>query len=82
MAIPFIDPPGIPVLTLFMGGTMFLQQWMTPAMGDPTQQRMMMFMPLIFTVMFVNFPAGLVLYWLINNVLSVAHQYVWNKAKR
>lgn len=82
LAIPFVNPPGIPVLTLLMGGTMFLQQWMTPPVGDPTQQRLMMFMPLMFTVMFVNFPAGLVLYWLTNNVLSIAHQYVWNKVKR
>ncbi len=81
LAIPFVDPPGFPILTLFMGGTMFLQQLMTPPMGDPIQQRLMMFMPLIFTVMFVNFPAGLVLYWLINNVLSVTHQYLWNKVK-
>lgn len=66
---------GVPVLTLLMGATMFLQQWMTPQQGDPTQQRMMMFMPLIFTFMFVNFPAGLVLYWLVNNVLSIAQQY-------
>jgi YidC/Oxa1 family membrane protein insertase len=52
---------------------------MTPMSGDPAQQKMMMFMPLIFTVMFVNFPAGLVLYWLVNNVLSIAQQYVYNK---
>lgn len=79
LAIPFIDPPGLPVLTLFMGGSMILQQWMTPmTTGDPVQQKMMMFMPVIFTVMFVNFPAGLVLYWLVNNVLSIAQQYWYN----
>jgi YidC/Oxa1 family membrane protein insertase len=78
-ALPFIEPPGIPVLTILMGGTMFLQQAMTPMSGDPTQQKMMMFMPLIFTVMFVNFPAGLVLYWLVNNVLSIAQQYWYTK---
>jgi YidC/Oxa1 family membrane protein insertase len=75
----FVEPPGIPVLTLLMGVTMLLQQAMTPATGDPAQQKMMMFMPLIFTVMFVNFPAGLVLYWLVNNVLSIAQQYAYNK---
>jgi len=75
----FIEPPGIPVLTLLMGVTMLLQQAMTPATGDPAQQKMMMFMPLIFTAMFVNFPAGLVLYWLVNNVLSIAQQYAYNK---
>jgi YidC/Oxa1 family membrane protein insertase len=75
----FIEPPGIPVLTLLMGGTMLVQQAMTPATGDPMQQKMMMFMPLIFTVMFVNFPSGLVLYWLVNNVLTIAQQYAYNK---
>jgi YidC/Oxa1 family membrane protein insertase len=79
LAIPFVDPPGLPILTLFMGGSMLLQQWMTPmTTGDPIQQKMMMLMPVIFTVMFVNFPSGLVLYWLVNNVLSVAQQYWYN----
>lgn len=75
----FIEPPGIPVLTLLMGGTMLLQQAMTPASGDPAQQKMMMLMPVVFTVMFVNFPSGLVLYWLVNNVLSIAQQYAYQK---
>ena len=78
-ALPFVDPPGIPVLTILMGGTMIVQQAMTPMPGDPMQQKMMMLMPIIFTVMFVNFPAGLVLYWLVNNVLSIAQQYAYNK---
>jgi len=73
--LPFVEHPGIPVLTLLMGATMFIQQWMTPAAGDPAQQRVMMIMPLMFTFMFVNFPAGLVLYWLVNNVLTIAQQY-------
>jgi YidC/Oxa1 family membrane protein insertase len=67
---------GVPVLTLLMGASMFVQQWMTPAQGDPMQQRMMMIMPLIFTFTFINFPSGLVLYWLINNVITIAQQYV------
>jgi YidC/Oxa1 family membrane protein insertase len=75
----FIEPPGVPVLTLLMGGTMLVQQALTPAMGDPVQQKMMMLMPVIFTVMFVNFPSGLVLYWLVNNVLSIAQQYAYQK---
>jgi YidC/Oxa1 family membrane protein insertase len=66
---------GIPVLTLLMGATMLVQQWLTPQQGDPTQQRVMMFMPLIFTFMFINLPSGLVLYWLVNNVLTIAQQY-------
>jgi YidC/Oxa1 family membrane protein insertase len=68
-------PFGVPVLTLVMGLSMLAQQWMTPAQGDPTQQRMMMFMPVVFTFMFINFPAGLVLYWLVNNVLSIGQQW-------
>ncbi len=75
-SIPFMEPPyGIPVLTLVMGGTMFLQQKMSPPPGDPTQAKMMMFMPIVFTFIFINFSSGLVLYWLVNNVLSIAQQY-------
>jgi YidC/Oxa1 family membrane protein insertase len=73
---------GIPVLTLLMGASMFLQQWLTPQQGDPTQQRMMMFMPLVFTFMFINFPAGLVLYWLVNNVLTIGQQYFMMRSSR
>jgi YidC/Oxa1 family membrane protein insertase len=72
----------IPVLTLLMGASMFVQQWLTPQQGDPTQQRMMMFMPLVFTFMFINFPAGLVLYWLVNNVLTIAQQYVMMRSSK
>jgi YidC/Oxa1 family membrane protein insertase len=79
-SIPLMEPPyGIPVLTIVMGATMFLQQKMSPAPGDPAQAKMMMFMPLIFTVIFINFSSGLVLYWLINNVLSIAQQYYIQK---
>ncbi len=63
------------ITPVLMGATMFLQQWITPAAGDPTQQKIMMFMPLIFFFMFLNFPAGLVLYWLCNNILSVGQQW-------
>ena len=72
--IPFVLPPGIPVLTLLMGVSMLVQQKTTPSTADPVQQRMMMILPLVFTVMFINFPAGLVLYWFSNNVLSIAQQ--------
>jgi YidC/Oxa1 family membrane protein insertase len=79
-SIPFMEPPyGIPVLTIVMGATMFLQQKMSPPPGDPTQAKLMMFMPLIFTVIFINFSAGLVLYWLINNIFSIAQQYYIQK---
>ncbi len=75
-SIPFMQPPfGIPVLTIIMGGTMFLQQKISPAMGDPSQAKIMMLMPIVFTVIFINFSSGLVLYWLVNNVLSIAQQY-------
>lgn len=74
--IPFMEnPDGIPVLTLLMGASMLLQQRMTPMTGDPTQQKMMMLMPIIFTVMFINFPSGLVLYWLVQNIISIGQQY-------
>jgi len=79
--VPLMTPPyGIPVLTLVMGASMFLQQKMSPPPGDPTQAKMMMFMPIFFTFIFINFPSGLVLYWLVNNILSMAQQkYVSKK---
>ncbi len=63
------------ITPLIMGGTMFLQQWMTPAAGDPTQQKIMLLMPVVFTFLFLNFPSGLVVYWLTNNVISIAQQW-------
>jgi YidC/Oxa1 family membrane protein insertase len=66
---------GIPVMTLLLGATMFLQQKMSPPAGDPAQQRVMMFMPIVFTFMFIGFPAGLTIYWLTNNVLTIAQQW-------
>lgn len=59
---------------LLMGFTMWLQQKLTPFQGDPQQQKLMLFMPLIFTVLFLTFPSGLVLYWLTSNVLGIVHQ--------
>ncbi len=70
---------GLPVLTILMGITMFLQQKMTPTSGDPRQEKIMLLMPIIFTFFFINFPAGLVLYWLVNNLLSIAQQYWINR---
>jgi YidC/Oxa1 family membrane protein insertase len=78
--IPFMEPPyGIPVLTIIMGASMILQQKMTPAPGDPTQAKMMMLMPVIFTFIFINFSSGLVLYWLVSNIFSIAQQYYTQK---
>lgn len=65
----------VPMLAIAMGASMLLQQWMAPATGDPAQRRIMMIMPVMFTFMFINFPSGLVLYWLVNNVLGVAQQW-------
>jgi len=71
------DP--IYITPLIMGATMVLQQKMTPTATDPTQAKMFLLMPVMFTFLFLNFPSGLVLYWLVNNVLSIAHQYYMNK---
>jgi YidC/Oxa1 family membrane protein insertase len=70
---------GVPVLTILMGITMFLQQKMTPSTGDPRQEKIMLLMPIMFTFFFINFPAGLVLYWFVNNILSIAQQYWINR---
>jgi len=63
------------ILPLIMGLTMFLQQKLNPAPVDPIQQKVFMFLPIGFTVFFAFFPAGLVLYWCVNNTLSIAQQY-------
>jgi YidC/Oxa1 family membrane protein insertase len=64
---------------LLMGATMVIQQKMTPTAADPAQAKMFMLMPVMFTFLFLSFPSGLVLYWLVTNVLSIAHQYYLNK---
>ncbi len=64
------------VLPLLMGASMYFQQKLNPAPPDPIQAKVFQFMPIIFTVFFLFFPAGLVLYWLVNNVLSMAQQWV------
>ncbi|MBI5588586.1 MAG: membrane protein insertase YidC [Deltaproteobacteria bacterium] len=63
------------ITPIVMGATMFIQQKMTPSTVDPSQAKIMLIMPIIFTFMFLNFPSGLVIYWLVNNVLSIAQQY-------
>ena len=81
--VPFTDLPWLADLSakdpyyvtpIIMGASMFLQQKMTPSAGDPTQQKIMMLMPAIFTFMFLQFPSGLVIYWLFNNLLSIGQQ--------
>ncbi len=63
------------VLPLIMGASMFIQQYLNPAPLDPIQQKVMMVLPVVFTVFFMFFPAGLVLYWVVNNTLSIAQQW-------
>ena len=79
-SIPLMSPPyGIPVMTLLMGASMWFQQKMSPSPGDPSQARIMMLLPVIFTFMFINFPSGLVLYWFVSNLLSIGQQYYVTK---
>lgn len=77
--LPFMHCHGIPVLVLLMGISAYLQQAMTPTQPDPNQQRMMMLSPIIFTIFFVNFPAGLSLYYFASNILGVIQQFVLNR---
>ncbi len=69
----------IRLLPIIMGVTQVIQQKMTPTSADPMQQKMMMFMPIVFTFIFWGFPSGLVLYWLVYNVASIGQQYYINK---
>ena len=69
------------VLPVLMGITMFVQQKMTPVAGDPRQAKMMLVMPFIFTFMFFNLPAGLVLYWTVSNVLQILQQWYMDRPK-
>ena len=68
------------VLPILMGISMLVQQRMTPTVGDPRQAQIMMIMPVVFTFMFLEFPTGLVLYWLVNNCLSIAQQYLIDRS--
>ncbi len=64
------------ITPIIMGATMFIQQKMTPSTMDPMQAKMMLAMPVVFTFIFLNFPSGLVLYWLVNNLLTIFQQYL------
>ncbi|MCS7203776.1 MAG: membrane protein insertase YidC [Thermodesulfovibrio sp.] len=71
------------VLPILMGATMFIQQKITPSTADPTQQKILLILPIIFTFLFLTFPSGLVLYWLINNIFGIAQQiYINQKIKK
>jgi YidC/Oxa1 family membrane protein insertase len=67
------------VTPLLMGATQFISQKMTPTTADPAQAKMMLIMPVVMTVFFMNFQSGLVLYWLTNNVLQIGQQYIINR---
>jgi YidC/Oxa1 family membrane protein insertase len=67
------------VLPLLMGGSMYFMQKLNPAPPDPMQAKIMQWMPIVFTFFFLWFPAGLVLYWVCNNLLSMAQQYIINR---
>ncbi len=67
------------VTPILMGATQFISQKMTPTAADPAQARMMLIMPVIMTIFFMNFQSGLVLYWLTNNVLQIGQQYIMNR---
>ena len=70
------------VYPVLMGATMFLQQRLTPSVGDPMQQKIMMFLPIVFTFLFISFPSGLVIYWTVNNMLTISQQYyIYHVAK-
>ncbi len=70
------------VFPVLMGISMFVQQKMSPASTDPVQRNIMLILPVVFTVMFINFPAGLVVYWLVNNLLSILQQYMIRLQKK
>ena len=74
--LPLIGFLSIGLWPLIMGVTMFLQQKMTPTSPDPTQAKMMLALPVVFTFMLAHFPAGLVIYWAWNNTLSIAQQWL------
>ncbi|KTD62424.1 membrane protein insertase YidC [Legionella shakespearei] len=69
------SPDPYHVLPLIMGATMLIQQKLNPAPPDPMQAKIMMFLPILFTALFWNFPSGLVLYWIVNNTLSIMQQW-------
>ena len=70
------------VLPILMGVTMFVQQKLTPAAGDPRQAKMMLVMPFVFTFMFLNLPSGLVLYWTVSNVIQIVQQKLMDRPAR
>lgn len=74
----------VPLMILIMGASMLIQQWTTPSAMDPQQKKIMMMMPVMFTFMFIihPMPSGLVLYWLVNNVISIVQQAYLRSSKQ
>jgi YidC/Oxa1 family membrane protein insertase len=79
LTVPFTDLHGIPVLVILMALTAFVQQWISPRNPDPSQQKMMMYMPVFFSVIFIELPAGLSLYYFFSNLLGVVQQFILNR---
>jgi YidC/Oxa1 family membrane protein insertase len=79
LTVPFTDLHGIPVLVILMAVTAFVQQWISPRNPDPSQQKMMMYMPVVFSVIFIQLPAGLSLYYFFSNLLGVVQQFILNR---
>ena len=77
--LPWLNMP-IGLLPILMGATMIIQTSLNPAPTDPIQAKVMKVMPIVFSIFFFFFPAGLVLYWLVNNILSIAQQWYVNKS--
>ncbi|NIQ40330.1 MAG: membrane protein insertase YidC [Proteobacteria bacterium] len=75
LPLPILGNTPVGPLPLLMGVSMLLQQKMSPTMGDPRQAKMMMIMPIMFIFIFLGFPSGLVLYWFVQNLLSIGEQY-------
>ncbi|MBV8054765.1 MAG: membrane protein insertase YidC [Deltaproteobacteria bacterium] len=79
VTVPFTDLHGIPVLVILMALTAFVQQWISPRNPDPSQQKMMMYMPVVFSIIFIELPAGLSLYYFFSNLLGVVQQFILNR---
>jgi YidC/Oxa1 family membrane protein insertase len=77
-AIPMTNLHGIPVLVILLAATSLLQQWLSPKQPDPNQQKMMMYMPVMFSLIFISLPAGLTLYYLSSNALGILQQMFLN----
>jgi YidC/Oxa1 family membrane protein insertase len=78
-SIPLLGGMPIGLLPILMGATMIIQTFLNPPPTDPIQAKVMKIMPVVFSIFFFFFPAGLVLYWLVNNILSIAQQWYVNK---